>query len=399
MGSLLRCLLTAIGRAAVNLLNVRQRLIRPFLRQSLRRPRKVTNRNIEPLRPSACSALSAVAPAEGSKASRQGNARPVTYLLSSPALIPLSTMYCLRDSPLAFVGKCTLVAMARSELSCRVGSPRQMSRPAKIISKPRWQFSDSCDCSPAPTSDFTFFTLGADRDVPTASAFTLTCFASSLVLLLTDDERLLLTDDDGPFLDGRLLLDELGRDAAAASLGSSIDLGRRSLGTVCISLDTEPLGIGVLVSGARSGVVGARAIDTFSMSLSICLAAAARSVGTGVFGTFSPRRCTQAASTLSPRRSKSSVCGERLRDAALSCLTPCGNLRPAGDGLLCAGLALSSTVGRTADRERPGERPRALSVAVRGRPKWLGGGGSGDSSRSPQVDAAAPVDAEPPQYV
>jgi hypothetical protein len=135
------------------------------------------------------------------------------------------------------------------------------------------------------------------------------------------------------------------------------------------------------------------------MSLSLCLAAAARSVGTGVIGIFSPRRCTQAASTLSPRWSKSTVCGERLRDAALSCLTPCGNLRPAGDGLLSAGLALSSTVGRTADRERPGERPRALSMAVRGRPKWLGGGGSGDSSRLPQVDAAAPVDTEPLQYV
>jgi hypothetical protein len=237
MDSLLRCLWTAIGRTAVNLLDIRQCLIRPFLRQSLRRPRKVASRNIEPLHSFACFANCAVAPAEGSKTSRQGHARPVSYLLSLPVIIPLSTMYCLRDSPLALIGKCIFAPMARSELSCRVGSPKQMSRPAKIISKPRWQFSDSCDCSPAPTSGFTFFTLGSDRDVPTASAFTLTCIASSLVLLLTDDERLLLTDED-PLLDGRLLLDELGRATAAASLGSSLDLGRRSLGTVCISLDT-----------------------------------------------------------------------------------------------------------------------------------------------------------------
>ena len=296
MGSLLRCLCTAIGRAAVNLLNVRQRLIRPFAKQFLRRPRKVTSRNIEPLHPLACFAICAVAPAEGSKTSRQGNARPISYLLLSPGTMPLSTMYCLSDSPLALRGQCIFAPMARSELSCREGSPRQMSRPAKIISKPRWQFSDSCACSPAPTSDFALFELGAARDVSTASAFTPLPSACCLFrlailrpLLLTDAERLLPTDDDGPFLDGHLLLDGLGRDLVAASAFPQ----RRSIGTVCSSLDTEPLGIGVLVSGDRSGVVGAHA------SLSACHSAAASVVDT--VGTSSPRRRTQAARTLSPR--------------------------------------------------------------------------------------------------
>jgi len=85
----------------------------------------------------------------------------------------------------------------------------------------------------------------------------------------------LLKDADDPLLDDFLLLGGLGRADAAVSLGSSTDLARRFLSTdgvrrwdAPISLATEPLGNDVLVSGARSGVVGARAVATSSALLS-----------------------------------------------------------------------------------------------------------------------------------